>query len=196
MGIASAFMARKGQKEANQQNIDQSTAQMAFQERMSNTAHQRQVADLKAAGLNPILSVNSGASTPTGSAAHIENPDKDTTNNMLSSARLAADVQSMRESIKTQKSVQRLNKASAANQQAQANRLIDGKIGIPGVAEMNMRTFKDKAWKPFKKNVVDPSRRLDEKILGRMGASASFIRKYNKYAYFHSPSIKTDNRKQ
>jgi hypothetical protein len=67
-----------GQQQANATNIQLAKENREWQERMSNTAHQREVADLRKAGLNPILSVNrTGATTPPGSMAQVENTAKD-----------------------------------------------------------------------------------------------------------------------
>lgn len=62
-----AALLQQTAQQKNQWSAQQAQKQMDFQREMSNTAHQREVADLKAAGLNPVLSAKlGGASTPTG----------------------------------------------------------------------------------------------------------------------------------
>lgn len=47
-------------------SAEQSALSREWQENLANTSHQREVLDLVAAGLNPVLSANNGAATPTG----------------------------------------------------------------------------------------------------------------------------------
>ncbi len=72
--IAGAGLSFLGGKKQNQANQQAAQAQMDFQERMSNSAYQRSMKDMRLAGLNPILAYKQGgATTPSGQSYQAQN---------------------------------------------------------------------------------------------------------------------------
>lgn len=119
-----------GAKKQNQAAEKQANNQMSFQERMSSTSYQRGMADMKAAGLNPILAYKQGgASSPSGTAAPVVNELEPATNSAKDALRVSAELKNLKETNQNIKTDTELKSSTALlNAASRENKKIEGRI--------------------------------------------------------------------
>lgn len=123
-GIGSGIANFVGSLFQNSAEKEAAQKQMDFQERMSNTSYQRGMADMKAAGLNPILAYSQGgASSAAGAKANVTNPGEAFSKGVETGANSAVKVQTMQPQIDNIKSSTALNVAQMEKSMAEAKQV-------------------------------------------------------------------------
>jgi len=118
-GIIGGIFGDKGQRSANQANLQIARENRQWQERMSNSAYQRSAKDLEAAGLNRILALGNSASTPAGNTAQMQNQRTGRAAAATQAAHSAMSLRQQQQAIYQSMAQENLSDSQARNVDAQ-----------------------------------------------------------------------------
>lgn len=183
LGMIGASMTNEAQTgaaiRAAEISQDSANAQMAFQERMSNSAYQRAMADMEKAGLNPMLAYQQGgASSPTGTSITAPMPQmQNTLGAGLSSALDSLKLQNELRNSESNRALQSAS-ANAAITQAQANLATARATGLKGdQLQKTMKSVETEAEYLRQKREIDLKMLPVDSALDRIGTGMGVINK-------------------
>jgi len=161
----------------NEEAKKEATRNRNFQRDMANTAHQRELADLKAAGLNPMLAVTggSGAATPSGGMAPIENIGAPAIATAMDAMRLKKDIsmaeQQMANQTKLADSTEKLQAAQTFQSAATAkNAALNNEI-----LQSSIPALKTEAGTRYKKAQFDRDTQVYDSIIEKVKSGTQAV---------------------